>query len=64
MVWVPLLCDACVCVTMVVAARVTEFPVIGRAASMSCLATTMRMNAKKLKPCMTQNRYWDKSGKQ
>jgi hypothetical protein len=49
---------------MVVAVRVTRFPMIGRAASMGCLATTMRMNAEKLKPCMTQNRYWDKSGKQ
>ena len=59
-----MLCDACVCVTMVAAVRVARFSMIGRTASLCCLATTVRMNAKNLKPCMAQNRYWDKSGKQ
>jgi hypothetical protein len=49
---------------MVVAVRVTRFSMIGRAASICCLAATMRMNAENLKPCVTQNRYWDESGKQ
>jgi hypothetical protein len=51
---------------MVVAviAMLTGFPIVVRATLMSSLAITMRMNAKKLKPCMAQNRYWDESGKQ